>query len=136
MPKRVLLVDDNAGVRSLVRQLFDLEPSFEIAGEAGNGREGLDKAEILRPDLVILDLSMPVMTGLDAAVEIRKLLPEARIILFTVHQGSEVDRLAREAGIHAVVSKNDAVSKLIIQALALVAPRDKGSDSDKLRNAS
>jgi chemotaxis response regulator CheB len=59
MPKkRVLLVDDNSVVRSLVRQLFELEPDFEISGEAENGRDALEKAENLKPDVIILDLSI------------------------------------------------------------------------------
>src|ERR1700676_2930290 len=115
MPKkRVLLVDDNTGVRSLVRQLFESEPDFEISGEAENGRDAVEKAKNLKPDVIILDLSMPVMTGLDAAPLLRKLLPDTRIILFTVQEGCEVERLARAAGIHAAVSKDEAVPKLIL----------------------
>ena len=102
--KRVLLADDNAVVRSFVRQLFELQPDFEIAGEAENGRDAVEKAEKLKPDLIILDLIMPVMTGLDAAPLLRQLLPDTRIILFTQQEGSEVERLARAAGINAVVS--------------------------------
>src|ERR1039457_5299184 len=135
MPKkRVLLVDDNSVVRSLVRQLFELEPDFEISGEAENGRDAVEKAENLKPDVIILDLSMPVMTGLDAAPLLRKLLPDTRIILFTVQEGSEVERLARAAGIHAVVAKNQAASQLILQAQVLRAP--KKQEHAKLRNAS
>jgi|SRR5579864_1253246 len=137
MPKkRVLLVDDNPVVRSLVRQLFELEPDFEISGEAENGHDGVEKAENLKPDLIILDLVMPVMTGLDAAPLLRKLLPDTRIILFTVQEGSEVERLARAAGIHAVVSKNQAASKLILQAQALLASIQQEHRPAKLRNAS
>ncbi|MDQ1390184.1 MAG: hypothetical protein QOF56_3638 [Acidobacteriaceae bacterium] len=132
MPKkRVLLVDDTPVVRSLVRHLIELEPDFEISGEAENGRDALEKAENLKPDLIILDLVMPVMTGLDAAPLLRKLLPNTRIILFTVQEGREVERLAHAAGIHAVVSKNQAVSKLILQARSLLA-----SSPAKLRSAS
>jgi len=121
MPKkRVLLVDDNPLVRSLVRQVFELHPDFEISGEAENGREAVEKAENLKPDLIILDLAMPVMTGLDAAPLLRKVVPDARIILFTVQEGREVERLARAAGIDAVVAKSQAASKLILRAQALL----------------
>jgi DNA-binding NarL/FixJ family response regulator len=137
MPKkRVLLVDDNSVVRSLVRQLFELEPDFEISGEAENGRDAVEKAENLKPDVIILDLSMPVMTGLDAAPLLRKLLPDTRIILFTVQEGSGVERLARAAGINAVISKNQAASKLILQAQALLASIEQEHHPAKLRNAS
>ena len=134
--KRVLLVDDNSAVRSLVRQLFELEPDYEIAGEAENGQDAVEKAENLKPDLIILDLSMPVMTGLDAAPLLRKLLPDTRIILFTVQQGSEVERLARAAGIHAVVPKDQAASNLILQAQVLLASVKQEHHPAKLRNAS
>jgi two-component system nitrate/nitrite response regulator NarL len=133
MPKkRVLLVDDNTAVRLLVRQLFELEPDFEIAGEAENGQEAVDKAANLKPDLVILDLSMPVMTGLDAAPLLRKLLPDTSIILFTVHEGSEVQRLANECGVDSIVSKSQVATELIPRAQALL----EKSHSGKLPNAS
>jgi DNA-binding NarL/FixJ family response regulator len=137
MPKkRVLIVDDNAGVRSLVRQLFESEPDFEISGEAENGRDAVEKAENLKPDVIILDLSMPVMTGLDAAPLLRKLLPDTRIILFTVQEGHEVEQLACAAGINAVVSKNQAASKLTLQAQALMASMEQEHPPRKLRSAS
>jgi DNA-binding NarL/FixJ family response regulator len=137
MPKkRVLLVDDNSAVRSLVRRLFELEPDFEISGEAENGRDAVEKAENLKPDLIILDLSMPVMTGLDAAPLLRKLLPNARIILFTVQEGREIERLARAAEANSVVSKNQSASELILQAQALLAAIEQEHDPAKLPNAS
>jgi two-component system, NarL family, nitrate/nitrite response regulator NarL len=121
MPKkRVLVVDDNALVRSLVRQIFESEPDFEVSGEAENGRDAIEKAENLKPDLIILDLAMPVMNGLDAAPLLRKVVPDARLILFTVSEGREVERLARAAGIHAVVSKSRGPAKLILHAQALL----------------
>jgi len=77
---------------------------------------------------------MPVMTGLDAAPLLRKLLPDTRIILFTVQQGSEIERLARSAGINAVVSKNQAASKLVLQAQALLVSIEQEHPPAKLRN--
>jgi DNA-binding NarL/FixJ family response regulator len=118
--KRVLLVDDNAVVRSFVRQLFEFQSDFEISGEAENGREALKEAKKLKPDLIILDLIMPIMNGFDAAPLLRQLLPETRIILFTQQEGSEVERLARAAGIDAVVSKSQAASELVLKAQALL----------------
>ena len=136
MPKRrLLIVDDNSAVRTLVRRLFELEASFEISGEAENGREAVEQAERLKPDLVILDLTMPVMTGLDAAVVLRRILPDTRIILFTVHAGREVDRLARAAGIHAVVAKNHAASQLVTKAQALLESADQKDDPGSIRKA-
>ena len=104
-PKRILLVDDNRVVRSFLRRLFELQSDFEIAGEAENGRDALEKAEKLKPDLIILDLVMPVMTGLQAAPLLKQRFPDTPIIMFTQEQGSEVERLAKAVGIDAVVSK-------------------------------
>jgi len=76
MPKkRVQLVDDNVVVRAAVRRLFDSHPDFEVCGEAENGREAVEKAENLKPDLIILDLAMPVMNGLEAAPLLRRCCP-------------------------------------------------------------
>ena len=123
LKKTVLLVDDSAAVRDAVRPLFDSHPNFEVCGEAEHGREAVEKAPSLRPDLIVLDLSMPVMNGLDAAPLLIKILPNVWLILFTAHDGPEVSRLSRAAGIHAVVPKSKAVTHLIAQAEALVARR-------------
>jgi two-component system nitrate/nitrite response regulator NarL len=120
MKKRVFLVDDSATVRGAVRPLFDSHPNFEVCGEAEHGREAVEKAPGLRPDLILLDLSMPVMNGLEAAPLLLKSLPEVWLILFTSYDGPEVSRLSRAAGIHAVVPKSKAVTHLIAQAEALV----------------
>src|ERR1700730_2782799 len=104
--KRVLLVDDNANVRTAVRRLFNSHADLEVCGEAENGREAVEKAPRLQPDLIILDLSMPVMNGLEAAPLLIKSLPNVWLILFTAHNGPEVDRLSTAAGIHAVVPKS------------------------------
>jgi len=134
--KRILVVDDNAIVRSLVRKLFQSQPDFEISAEAENGRDALDKAEKLRPDLIILDLVMPVMTGLDAAPLLKELLPNTPIILFTQQEGSEVERLARAAGIDAVVSKTQVASELLLKAQTLLDSMERQHDPAKFRNAS
>ena len=119
--KRVLIVDDNAEVRMAIRRLFASHSCFEVCGEAEHGREAIEKAPSLRPDLVVLDLSMPVMNGLEAAPSLIKILPHVWLILFTAYNGPEVERLSRAAGIHAVVPKSKAATHLIAQAEALVA---------------
>jgi len=119
--KRVLLVDDSATVRDALRPLFDSHPYFEVCGEAEHGREAVEKAPSLRPDLIILDLFMPVMNGLEAAPLLITILPHVWLILFTAHEGLEVQQLSQAAGIHAVVPKSKAATHLIAQAEALVA---------------
>ena len=119
--KGVLIVDDNDVVRSSLRRLFEGYPEFEVSGEAKDGQDAIQKAQRLQPDLIILDLAMPVMTGLEAAPVLRKMLPEVALILFTHHDGHPVELLAKAAGIHAVVPKSQAASRLIAQAQALLA---------------
>jgi DNA-binding NarL/FixJ family response regulator len=131
----VLLVDDNTAVRTLVRKLFAVEADFEVVGEAENGREAVEKAVNLKPDLVILDLAMPVMNGFEAARELRKVVPDTKIILFTVEEGSEVERMAREAGIDAIVLKGQT-PELISGARSLLDPEEGERNSGELRNAS
>ena len=118
---RVLLVDDNADIRKAVRRLFQVHPSFEVVGEAVHGREAVEKAPGVRPDLIVLDLSMPVMNGLEAAKLLRKILPDTWIILLTTHEFPEVQRLLLESGIHAVVPKSKASTELIPRAQSLVS---------------
>ena len=119
MKKRVLLVDDNATIRKVVRPLFDEHPKFVVCGEAEHGREAVERASVLRPDLVVLDMSMPVMNGFEAAPLLIKILPTVWIILLTTHEYPELSQLARAVGIHATVPKSLAVTHLIAQAEAL-----------------
>ena len=106
-------------VRGLLRGLSE----FEVSGEAVNGQEAIDLAVRLRPDLVILDLSMPVMNGLEAAPLLRKMLPDVRLLLFTAHDWPGIEWQAKTAGIHAVVYKSRAAGTLIPQARSLMAER-------------
>jgi two-component system response regulator NreC len=127
--KRVMLVDDNAILRQAVRPLFESHPNFEVVGEAEHGREAIEKAPSLRPDLIVLDMSMPVMNGLEASPLLIKILPNVWLILLTTHDFPELYQLARSAGIHAVVSKSKAVTHLIAQAEALfgMTPLSRGA---------
>ena len=113
-------MDDNAMIRKAVRPLFDSHSKFVVCGEAEHGREAVEKAPSLRPDLIVLDLVMPVMNGLEAAPLLIKILPNVWLILLTTHDFPELWQLARSAGIHAVVQKSKAVTHLIAQAEALI----------------
>lgn len=80
MPKRILIVDDSAPVRNTVKFMLESVPDWVVGGEARNGREAIDKAALLNPHLVLLDLSMPVMNGLDAARELSRMRPDLPIV--------------------------------------------------------
>jgi DNA-binding NarL/FixJ family response regulator len=119
MTKCILLVDDNAVIRHMLRTAFEKRSDWEV-GEAQNGRDAIDKAQESKPDLIVLDLSMPVMNGLEAAPLLRQMLPAVPIILFTLHDNETLEREALSVGISAVVSKAASMKTLVDQAKNLL----------------
>jgi CheY-like chemotaxis protein len=117
--KCILIVDDNAVIRRSLRGIFEGE-GWEICGEAANGREAIAKAQELNPDLIVLDLSMPVMNGMEAAPELRKILPDVPILVFSVYASAIPQEEVAAAGITAVVSKADNMKSLIKIAHSLL----------------
>jgi len=101
--KRILLVDDHPIVRSGIRNILD--DHYEICGEASDGLEAIQMASELKPDLVIMDVNMPIMGGLDATRKIRVLLPNTKVLVLTLNDGLASTRLAESAGAHAVLTK-------------------------------
>ena len=120
----VLLVDDNAAIRRSIRVLFESDSGFEVAGEAVHGAEAIEKAIELNPHLIVLDFSMPIMNGIEAAPILLKHCPNVCLIMLTLFTGEDVEISAREAGIHAFVPKHKAATHLIpaAQALFVCAP--------------
>lgn len=116
----VLIVDDNEMVRRGLRCLFESEPAFKVCGEAVDGRDAIEKARQLKPDLIVLDFSMPGMNGLESARILSNMKPSAMILLFTMHRSAVADGDARAAGINAVVSKSEGAGTLISQAQILL----------------
>jgi DNA-binding NarL/FixJ family response regulator len=111
--KKILIVDDNPAVRRQLRTfLLRQSGEWEVCGEAENGKEGVEKARQLLPDLIILDLSMPVMNGLQAARELHRLMPEIPMVLFTTFDSQFLEREAKDAGIRALRSKSEGVDTL------------------------
>jgi DNA-binding NarL/FixJ family response regulator len=112
-PLRILIVDDHAVVRRGVRALLETQPQWEVAGEATTGREAVDAATRLRPDIVVMDLSLPELNGLDAARQILKELPATEVLVLTMHHSEELARNALQAGARGYVLKSDADQNLI-----------------------
>lgn len=117
--KAMVIVDDSAVVRKTVGNAF-LEDGFKSFAEAENGAEGIEVVKRLRPDLAILDLSMPVMNGLQAAFVLRRLFPNLPIILFSLYSDGMVRAEAARAGIDAVVSKTEDIPVLLDKAHELL----------------
>jgi two-component system nitrate/nitrite response regulator NarL len=112
MQKRILIVDDNALTRGLVRLFIESRPGFEVCGEAADGVEGIEKGGELKPDLIILDFSMPRINGLEAAVILHQVIPNTPIILLTIYKDAIPLRLARTAGVASILSKTDQLTDL------------------------
>jgi DNA-binding NarL/FixJ family response regulator len=110
--KTILIVDDSRAIRSSLRTLLERRTNWTVCGEAENGREAIDQALRLRPDLILLDLSMPVMNGFEAARELKRLLPTVPILMFTTFSNAHIERQALASGAAAVKSKEESIESL------------------------
>jgi len=119
---RVLIVDDHEVVRRGLRDILRDSP-FVVCGEAENGKLALEQTLELKPDIVLLDMSMPVMTGLQAAAKIRALSPPTKIIVVTMHDSPQMADEARAAGADAYVTKMSAGKELLATMAALFEPK-------------
>jgi DNA-binding NarL/FixJ family response regulator len=120
---RVLIVDDNSFVRQALTEIFRRESDFDVCGEAANGHEGVRVAQLLCPDLIVLDLAMPVMNGLDAARMLRRIMPTVSLIMYSGIGDKFVEQQARYIGISALISKAEAPGTLVAKARALLSQR-------------
>ena len=118
MPISVLIVDDHEAIRRGLRSAFHPYPEFVICGEAVDGADALRKAQELSPHLIILDLAMPEMNGLEAALALKYMMPAVPIFLLTAHYSRELELAAFGSGICAVFSKHDDVDALVMRARA------------------
>jgi DNA-binding NarL/FixJ family response regulator len=122
MSVKILVVDDHEvlreGIRSIIKRA---RPQWEICGEASNGQDGVDAASRLNPDIVLLDITMPGMSGLEAASRITRLGLTSKILIFTMHESGELANDARRAGARGLVTKSDAGRDLIRAIEALLS---------------
>jgi DNA-binding NarL/FixJ family response regulator len=110
---RVVLVDDVAGLRALVRMALEVDGRFTVVGEAGNGADGIEVSRDLKPDLVLLDLSMPVMDGLEALPQILEASPDSRVVVLTGFESRRVSPMALKRGAVACLEKGITPSGLV-----------------------
>ena len=122
MVRSVLIADDQEIIRRLLCFLFASQNDFEVCGEAENGQEAVEMAQVLHPDLILMDLSMPVMNGIEAACELKRLMPMTPIIVFSEFSDVFSDREARKAGIAARVSKTEHLEVLLERAREVFNP--------------
>jgi DNA-binding NarL/FixJ family response regulator len=121
MSNGILVVDDNASIRHLLRVYVESN-GFSVCGEAENGAQAIEMAKELQPALILLDLSMPVMTGTEAAPILKRAIPDVKIILFTLHADGNKS-LGTTPGVDVAISKSDSIKKLGEHLKALLAPR-------------
>jgi two-component system response regulator NreC len=117
---RILIADDHEIVRKGVATVLSVRRDLEICGEAADGEEAVRKAEELRPDLVILDLTMPGLNGINAAEKIKRILPGVPILILSMHEGASLLETFRRIGVQGYVPKTQASEKLLdaVDALA------------------
>jgi DNA-binding NarL/FixJ family response regulator len=147
---RILIADDHDIIRKGVKAVLSSRPGWEVCAEASTGREAVARAEEHRPDIVVMDISMPDLNGLEAARQIRKMLPKTEVMILSLHFSDQLVREIVDAGVHAYVLKSDADEDLLkaVEALAnrrsfftsgaaeliLDGTRQKGSSTTLLRN--
>jgi DNA-binding NarL/FixJ family response regulator len=111
-PIRVLVADDHAIVRTGIRHVLEGEPGFEVVAEASTGTEAVALALALRPDVAVLDISMPGLTGIQAAAELRRGSPETRVLILSMHDNTEYVLESLRAGVHGYLLKDGAAAEL------------------------
>ena len=117
---RILVVDDHEAVRKGVCTIVQTMNGVEVCGEAANGLEAIDRARQLKPDLIIMDITMPVVDGFKAARLIRDILPEASILLLSMHDGTKLRNVAMSVGADGFVCKDQGVG-VLRQAIVAVS---------------
>ena len=120
MPECILIVDDDPNFRKQTRKFLEQETPYSVCGEAVDGLDAIERAHQLKPDLIILDMSMPRMNGLQAARVLRQMMSDVPIILFTLHAGAILFSEVQALGVSCVVSKTDGFDELRKQVESLL----------------
>jgi DNA-binding NarL/FixJ family response regulator len=118
--KSILVVDDNAVIRRSLRHILESIEGWRVIGEAVDGRDAIEKARELKPDLIVLDLAMPVMNGLEAARELNHIMPEVPLLMYSAFADKFMEKQAFAVGVKAVISKASDMETLVSQARTLL----------------
>jgi DNA-binding NarL/FixJ family response regulator len=135
MTVRVLLADDAPDMRDLMRRALEATGAFTVVGEAANGQEAIDQTSALRPDLVLLDLAMPIMDGLTALPELRAAAPDVLVVVLSGMEAERMAPLARAKGASAFMPKALPAHQLADQLLAFLNQGDVGPDAEPANEA-
>ena len=111
---RILIAEDQAIVRECLRSLLSVNPDFEVVGEAEDGREAIQLTENLRPDLILMDLSMPKTDGLNAIEEVKRRFPKTKVLVLTVHKDEELVMAALDMGVDGYALKDSTYAELMV----------------------
>jgi len=120
---RILVADDHEAVRKGVCAILSSRADVEICGEAENGKDAIEKAIALKPELIILDITMPVLSGFEAAREIRKTLPDVAILILSMHESNQLIEEAKKIGVQGYVTKTQ-VGATLLQAVDTVLRKE------------
>src|SRR2546430_17220254 len=126
MPLRILVADDHHVVRTGLRTLLEAESGWKVCAEASNGREAVEKAKELKPDVAVLDISMPLLNGVEATRQIRKLSPKTEVLILTMHDSEVLIQEVLGAGARGYVLNYD-LHRLLRHILVLQLPEPLGS---------
>jgi DNA-binding NarL/FixJ family response regulator len=118
---RILIADDHEVVRSGLRKILEAQPNWEVVGEAGDGREAISKAAEVKPDIAVLDYSLPLVNGIEATRQIRARLPKTEVLIFTMHDNETLIQELLKAGARGYLLKSDAKRHLIAAVESLAA---------------
>src|SRR5882724_3690304 len=118
----ILIADDSAAIRRSLRSLLANHKELTICGEAENGAEAIEKAHKLKPDLILMDFSMPLMNGLDAATQLKRESPRVPIVMLTMFKDKLLEDRAYKAGISLVLSKEENMGRVADYARILLKP--------------
>src|SRR5436190_21540769 len=120
VPDSILIVDDSAVIRGSLRSCIEQNTNWRVCGEAENGEVAIERVQELHPDIVILDLQMPVMNGLEAARQISRPAPNTAMLMFTLYSGEQLLKDAQAAGIKDVVSKSNGAAEHLLASLRTI----------------
>jgi DNA-binding NarL/FixJ family response regulator len=117
---QILIADDHELMRKGLRTVLESQPGWKVCGEAVNGRQAVEMAKQLGPDVIVLDVTMPELNGLEATRQIRKAIPQAEILILTMHESEQLVRAVLAAGAHGYILKADT-SRLLVSAIESLA---------------